>query len=1007
MLSIIMYKNIKKKNGSFRILNPHISYSFSNSYVTNNNKSLDKKLKDKDVLYKLIQRLTKEFQTMYKYNINKQDLLMEDIANYFNTTKSNLVKIEDVQQIIDELISHLTDEKVEKFKNCIKDLNVLKVFHNLIVEVQLSVTGIKYINNKVTPNVSLTMKLASRNVHAFVYIVLTEIVCFLPGKTKDFQIRDRNELVIKLGLQLLTGLLYQWYIDSRGSKDGTTKYPTVDSIIKEFNNSLSKEEVTILLKVCNAESFKQGLKSIYTDKEKKCLESNEVVKLGDWVVLLIFKDIFEFKFNYNLGDKGHTLVGVTISDKYVKIFEYLSRYDSIHIPRFIKAKEPKVTSNKYISYEPYNNLYLDSTASLFIKSINNDLGEFSMNTKLNETQEKVFKESYIPVVNLFNSIPFKVNRDVLKIYKQFPSIVYQDNIWYIFLLVTDILEESKQDRNNLKKLLDYSDIRGEDTILKKTLNSVYNVYKDIDFLNVPLESLILLIYFLINNLRSVEPISDKTVAYSSAQLFLDLDSNKCTKDLSSDLSRYNQNTTVIYIAQVTNYIDYPFYLPILFDWRGRIYTINTFLTYQGSDFAKSLLLFNNKKAINKDSLEYYMNTFKIYGANLYGHTLVSYDDRCQFINKLLDEIVSADYNFIFKSKEPYCFLAWALEYTRILREIDDGKIFIETSLPIYSDASCNGIQHLSLKVKDSITAAKVNLLPKTGSDKPTDIYTEVTKNVNKLIKESKQLSDNCKGLQLVRSEVKLGVMTIPYGATIYGIGQSISEKLSNRDIPIKISDKDSFVLALFVKDSVSDPDSPVSKLIDYLTEMTDILNKLNVPVLWKLNRSVTLAQSYKVMNKKTVKTTLNTQYTIYERDLTKLDTRKQKAAIVPNLVLSSDAAVILNLIHKINQYKPLKEIDVVTVLDCFVTQLPNVQQVKDLVALATIDLYFVKNKDYIINLLELWIWYIETHGYMIVTDDLGNTGVMLNEEDMITLPNPPKSGDLKVEDIIQAIYMIQ
>ena len=62
--------------------------------------------------------------------------------------------------------------------------------------------------------------------------------------------------------------------------------------------------------------------------------------------------------------------------------------------------------------------------------------------------------------------------------------------------------------------------------------------------------------------------------------------------------------------------DVDFYLPTFADFRGRVYTLSNYLSYQGSDISRGLLLFSqdSNKKLNKYGLEYLL----VYFANLSG-----------------------------------------------------------------------------------------------------------------------------------------------------------------------------------------------------------------------------------------------------------------------------------------------------------------------------------------------------------------------------------------------------
>ena len=61
--------------------------------------------------------------------------------------------------------------------------------------------------------------------------------------------------------------------------------------------------------------------------------------------------------------------------------------------------------------------------------------------------------------------------------------------------------------------------------------------------------------------------------------------------------------------------DQVFYLPVFSDFRGRLYTLSNYLSYQGNDLARSLLLFDSTEVLNDKGYEY----LNVYFSNLAGY----------------------------------------------------------------------------------------------------------------------------------------------------------------------------------------------------------------------------------------------------------------------------------------------------------------------------------------------------------------------------------------------------
>lgn len=244
------------------------------------------------------------------------------------------------------------------------------------------------------------------------------------------------------------------------------------------------------------------------------------------------------------------------------------------------------------------------------------------------------------------------------------------------------------------------------------------------------------------------------------------------------------------------------YFPCNMDFRGRVYPISTF-NFQGDDLTKGLIEFAEPKPLTKaDNLKW----FYVAGANHAGVDKVSYDDRVQWVKDNHDAIMgSADdsigCNFWMEQDEPFQFLAWSMEYKKLMEYMDThngSPIGFTTGTVIAYDGTCSGLQHFSALLRDPIGGTAVNLVPQ---DKPNDIYRIVADKVNKVLEhdardggddvkdDAGKIKYGTKTLSLVwltygvtRKVTKRCVMTLAYGSKRYGFADQILEDTIKPDM---------------------------------------------------------------------------------------------------------------------------------------------------------------------------------------------------------------------------------
>jgi DNA-directed RNA polymerase, mitochondrial len=207
------------------------------------------------------------------------------------------------------------------------------------------------------------------------------------------------------------------------------------------------------------------------------------------------------------------------------------------------------------------------------------------------------------------------------------------------------------------------------------------------------------------------------------------------------------------------------YFPMQLDFRGRYYYRPPFVNPQGNDVGRALLLFANGTPINTEAEA---NWLRIHGANLYGHSKLTWQARLDWVHEHQLQIEAAGRDpwaqpeFWTNADDPWQFIAFCREYQQFS---EHGYGFV-CHLPVVLDCTCSGIQHYSALLRSQEMAELVNLLP---SDKPMDIYTAVLEKVLEQLRTDAAADDpHAKSwleLQPDRSLTKPVVMTLPYSAT--------------------------------------------------------------------------------------------------------------------------------------------------------------------------------------------------------------------------------------------------
>lgn len=335
------------------------------------------------------------------------------------------------------------------------------------------------------------------------------------------------------------------------------------------------------------------------------------------------------------------------------------------------------------------------------------------------------------------------------------------------------------------------------------------------------------------------------------------------------------------------------WFPHTLDFRGRVYPLPAHLHPQGDDLARGLLMFADGKPITRAGIWW----LKVHIANCFGVDKVSMEERVAWVDRNLEELMDSGLEPLdggrrwMQAEDPWQALAACME---LVGAVIQGPDYV-SRLSIPMDGSCNGLQNFSAMLKDPVGGKATNLLP---SDKPADIYAEVSKVVAARVRRDAeagvaeaQLWDG----NISRKIVKQPVMTLPYGATKSGMRGQI-EQAAKKNLPGLLPVQQSWGLSSYLAEvtynAIGEVVVAARQAMDWLREAAKLAAGEDYPVRWTTPMGLPVLQEYRQRLSRTKEVHIDGAMVKLELAAVgeKLDRRRQATGISPNFIHSLDAA---------------------------------------------------------------------------------------------------------------------
>jgi|LauGreDrversion4_2_1035121.scaffolds.fasta_scaffold01998_16 DNA-directed RNA polymerase len=353
------------------------------------------------------------------------------------------------------------------------------------------------------------------------------------------------------------------------------------------------------------------------------------------------------------------------------------------------------------------------------------------------------------------------------------------------------------------------------------------------------------------------------------------------------------------LALAERFRDTNFFLPVCMDFRGRVYPQTTYLSYQAGDIGKGLTSFGLGKAVKPGTPEW---TALLLGGSGHLGTKGSIRQRIDSADKFVSsggvKAVAADpfgnKSLWIDADEPVQFLSWCFDVAGVLA----GR---PSHHPVWMDASCNGLQIISLLLRDSVGGTLTNCVPSSLDTSPVDIYTAVAaRTVELLCQETDQgkveWAREWVRYGIDRAAVKRCVMIVPYNGSIHAgvtyIRDWYQDKYRMVGGPWKEPAHPIGYLARIVWKAIGETVCKGMEFMKWMRDVQKVCNAHQIQPSWVTPSGFVVHQTYHQYDACNVKTTLGRTVRMFQlrKASKRVATRKHLNALAPNYIHSLDAA---------------------------------------------------------------------------------------------------------------------